>query len=334
MKQLIKCSLTLLLSIFICSCEEIDLGDKAITKVLVGSWVNRDDVSESKKDRVEWYCDFSEGGIYTEYYLDEKNASYQSGVINTPEAETWKVDFRNNYYVHDGVLTIGGYDCGEIKVIDKDKIVFDGAYYLRIKEFIVEGKDIEEVKIKLPPADEIWYESHSGKPIPLAEDSPLLVSNTYSNGKGVYKFREPLTSIAGMFDYSTQCGTTKENEDFKSLTLPTGITSIKQFGISHLCKATSLVLPYNLSKMGSDCLCGFGEWTAETSNIYFIGENAPSFVSTSIWNMHDKVLGGNKIDNFYYPESNDTYSSLLKITIQGSATHNWVPAKYLISHSK
>ena len=195
-----------------------------------------------------------------------------------------------------------------------------------------EGDNIgDATRIVLPPDDEIWYESHSGNTIPLAENSSLLVSNTYSNGKGIYKFSKALTEIGGMFDYSDQCETTKENEDFKSLILPKNITYVGQFGISHLCKATKLVLPYNLSSMGSDCLCGFGEWTQEISNIYFIGETAPSFVSTSIWNMHDKVLNGNKIDNFHYPENNNSYNSLLGITIQGSATHYWVPTKYIIT---
>ena len=186
------------------------------------------------------------------------------------------------------------------------------------------------VSITLPPDDEIWYESHSGNTIPLAEESSLLVSNTYSNGKGIYKFSNAITDIGGMLDYSDQCNTTKENEDFKSLILPRNITKVGQFGISHLSYATKLVLPFNLSSMGSDCLCRFGEKTPETSNIYFIGETAPSFVSTSLWNMHDQVSGGNKIDNFFYPENNNSYNSLLTITIQGSAVHYWVPAKYSI----
>ena len=189
------------------------------------------------------------------------------------------------------------------------------------------------VKITIPPANEIWYESHSGKTIPLAKETTLLVSNTYSNGKGVYKFKEELTSIDGLFDYSKQCKTTKENEDFKSLILPPNISRIPQFGISHLSYATQLVLPYNLSYLGSDCLCRFGEKTPETSNIFFIGEKAPSFVSTSIWNMHDLVSGGKKVDKFHYPENNSSYNSLLKITIQGSATHYWVPTKYEFSFS-
>ena len=239
-------------------------------------------------------------------------------------------------------VTPNGVDKGSITVqapdpLTEDEIivlVYDGEYrtIMRSLNFVAGGQNnYVVVNITLPPDDEIWYESQSGNTIPLAEASSLLVSNTYSSGKGVYKFSESLTSIGGMFDYSEQCGTTKENEDFKSLILPKNITHVGQFGISHLCKATKLVLPYNLSSMGSDCLCGFGEWTQETSNIYFIGDVAPSFVSTSIWNMNDKVLNGNKIDNFYYPGNNASYNALLGITIQGSATHNWVPAKYSIT---
>jgi hypothetical protein len=201
-----------------------------------------------------------------------------------------------------------------------------------------DGGDREDaegtVSILLPPADEIWYESHSGKTIPLAEPSDLLISNTYSKGKGVYKFSKDLTEIGGMFDYSDQVFTTKENEDFKSLILPENISYIPRFGISHLSYATKLVLPYKVSSLGSDCLCRFGEKTPETSDIYFIGKEAPSFVSTSIWNMHALVSGGKKIDNFHYPEGNASYDALLQITVQGSATPNWVPVKYKISKSR
>ena len=186
----------------------------------------------------------------------------------------------------------------------------------------------------LPPSTEIWYESYSGKTIPLAQSSSYLVSNTYSNGKGVYKFSRELSSVDKMFDYSEICYTTKENEDFKSLILPPSITSIPSFGIAHLNYATKLVLPYNLSSLGSDSFCRFGEQTPETSNIYFIGKKAPSFVSTSIWNLHDLVSGGNKVDNLYYPENNSSYNSLLNIEVQGSAKHYWIPTKYIIHFSE
>jgi hypothetical protein len=188
--------------------------------------------------------------------------------------------------------------------------------------------------INLPPSDEIWYESYSGNTIPLAQASSYLVSNTYSNGKGVYKFNRELSTVDKMFDYSQICYSTKENEDFKSLILPPSITSIPSFGIAHLNYATTLVLPYNLSSLGSDTFCRFGEQTPETSSIYFIGEKAPSFVSTSIWNLHDLVSNGNKVDNLYYPENNTSYNSLLSIEVQGSAKHYWIPTKYIIHFSK
>ena len=190
------------------------------------------------------------------------------------------------------------------------------------------------VTILLPPANEVWYESHSGETIPLAHDSSLLVSNTYTDGKGIYRFSQDLTSTDKMFDYSDQCLTTKENEDFKTLILPEKVSQVGQFGLSHLCKATTIVLPYRLASVGSDFLCRFGEWTAETSHIYFIGEIAPSSVSTSIWNMNDQVSGGRKIDYFHYPENNSTYNSLLQIRLQGNATHYWVPTKYEINFAE
>ena len=48
-----------------------------------------------------------------------------------------------------------------------------------------------------PANDEIWYTSSNGKKvIPYSESSlPPIVSNTYSDGKGVIKFATELTTI-------------------------------------------------------------------------------------------------------------------------------------------
>lgn len=228
-------------------------------------------------------------------------------------------------------------DNGPRRVLSEEYVWTTGKNVVIISGPDEEDPDDDAIHILIPPDDEIWYESHSGNTIPLANTpmpSMTLISNTYEDGKGVYKFSEKLTDVYDMLDYSSQCESTLENEDFKSLFLPSSITHIGEFGLSHFCKATTIVLPYNLSQMDSDILCGFGEWTTEASNIYFIGEKAPSFYSTSLWNMKDHVSNGQKIDNFYYPEGNSSYSNLLRINIEGNAIHKWVPAKYELTFSK
>ena len=228
-------------------------------------------------------------------------------------------------------------DNGQIRVVSDEYVWTTGKREVIISGPYEDDPDDDAIHILIPPDDEIWYESHSGNTIPLA-DTPMppvrLISNTYEDGKGIYKFSEKLTDVYTILDYSTQCMSTLENEDFKSLFLPASITHIGEFGLSHFSKATTIVLPYNLSQIDSDILCGFGEWTPEASNIYFIGETAPSFCSTSLWNMKDKVAGGRKIDNFFYPEGNSSYSNLLRINIEGNAVHKWVPTKYQLTFSK
>ena len=48
-----------------------------------------------------------------------------------------------------------------------------------------------------PPSDEIWYTTSNGQPISDYDTTalPTVISNTYSDGKGILKFAEPLTSI-------------------------------------------------------------------------------------------------------------------------------------------
>lgn len=48
-----------------------------------------------------------------------------------------------------------------------------------------------------PPNDEIWYTSSDGNIVTpyRANSLPTIVSNTYSNGKGVIKFASDVTTI-------------------------------------------------------------------------------------------------------------------------------------------
>ena len=194
-----------------------------------------------------------------------------------------------------------------------------------------EKKDgVEEILI--PPANEIWYESHSGKTIPLAQSSSLLESNTYSNGKGIYKFSKPLTDLGKMLDYSKQCMTTKENEDFKSLTLPKGIKSVGIYGISHLSHAAKLVVSLDMNNLGVDCFCRFGEKSNVDNHIYFLSETCPKVANTTFWNQHGTLF-------VHYPKDSDysnVQTALQNWIIDGVKdwSYTMVPTEYRITYSE
>lgn len=56
------------------------------------------------------------------------------------------------------------------------------------------------VNAQTQPDDEIWYTSTSGRIIPSHPDyfGNTIVSNTYESGKGILKFKSPVTKI-GMY---------------------------------------------------------------------------------------------------------------------------------------
>ena len=91
-------------------------------------------------------------------------------------------------------------------------------YYLLVKEIPNWGGGGDEPQI---PNDEIWYTSSDGNVILPNSDSGYganIVSNTYSDGKGIIKFDGNVTSIgARAFSYRI---------DFTSFIIPNSVTSI------------------------------------------------------------------------------------------------------------
>ena len=202
-------------------------------------------------------------------------------------------------------------------------------WWIEPLEPIVVSADCK-MTITIPPSDEIWYVSHSGETIPLANPSSLLVSNTYSGGIGVYKFSEEINDIGKILDYSVQCTSTRENEDFKELILPKSISSIGLFGLSHFCKATAIVLPAGLTALGTDSFCGYGEKTYADNHLYFISETAPRTNGSTFWNQHGRLF-------VHYPSEAD-YGSL-ESPLQGwlaTGVRDWsytmVPTEYTLTY--
>ena len=137
------------------------------------------------------------------------------------------------------------------------------------KGFESKKESDDVVKINLPPANEVWYTSTTGDVIELSQYPYKLVSNTYRNGIGKYKFEQDVVNIGDYF--GSKKNTDEILSQFKSLTLPSGITDINAYyAIGNLYNASSLILPENLKSIGCDFIGNFGKNLPEKHIYFFI----------------------------------------------------------------
>lgn len=120
----------------------------------------------------------------------------------------------------------------------------NGTHHTAPYSFIMSADTQVGVSVYTVPNDEIWYtttDSNVVTPSSSAFNPATVSSNTYSNGKGVIKLNQPLTSVAGS---SFQNRTT-----LASITLPSTVTSIgsKAFFNTGL---TSFVVPASVTSVG------------------------------------------------------------------------------------
>ena len=161
------------------------------------------------------------------------------------------------------------------------------------------------VTINLPPDNEIWYTSTTGEVIHLDYYPYELVSNTYENGIGKYRFKEDVVDIGAYF------GSRKNDKQnllkYTSLTLPSTIKKIDAyFAIGALCNASTLILPEYLQSIGVDFMGGFGENLNE-KHVYFLSEECPTYSYSyygAFWNQSSTLI-------VHYPEGSD-YSIVQK----------------------
>ena len=124
-----------------------------------------------------------------------------------------------------------------------------------------------------PANDEIWYTSTDGnivKPY-QASSLPTIVSNTYSDRKGVIKFASDLTSIGDMaFGW---------RDSLTSVTIPNSVTSIGISTFSSCFSLTSVTIPNSVKSLGNSAFYGCNGLTSiEISNsVNIIGHNAFTF---------------------------------------------------------
>ena len=134
MKKTIFATILLLILGFFCSCQKDESGAAGGKYgTLVGCWIDEEDYLDGT---IDWYCEFTESGLYKDYELDSEDAYYRDGVLYTPASSKWEEDNVGKYDITDGYLTVAGMLGGaKLTIINKDKIDLDGDVLVRIKKF-------------------------------------------------------------------------------------------------------------------------------------------------------------------------------------------------------
>ena len=112
-------------------------------------------------------------------------------------------------------------------------------------------------EVASPPSDEIWYTSSDGNIVTPSSTTyalPTIVSNTYSNGKGIIKFASDVTSIGGI--------AFRECSSLTSVTIPNSVTSIGDQAFERCSGLTSVTIPNSVTSIGR---IAFGDCTGLTS---------------------------------------------------------------------
>ena len=152
------------------------------------------------------------------------------------------------------------------------------------------------VTLNLPPNNEVWYTSTTGQVVELSNYPYALVSNTYENGIGKYKFAEEVVNIGDYFNGVAM-------EQFASFILPSNVTKIGYGNhLGGLRNAEYLILPERLEEVGTDFMSGFGEYLEE-KHLYFTSEKCPKlydpwYYNRCFWNQSSVLY-------VHYPKGSD-----------------------------
>ena len=126
------------------------------------------------------------------------------------------------------------------------------------------------VNAQTQPDDEIWYTSTSGRIIPSHPDyfGNTIVSNTYESGKGILKFKSPVTKI-GMYTFAECTGLT-------SVTIPSSVTTIEDYAFWGCSDMASVTIPSSVTTIEDYAFMGCYSLASVTipSSVTSIGEMA------------------------------------------------------------
>ena len=138
--------------------------------------------------------------------------------------------------------------------------------YFGAKEITPSNAYLGDVPIKKDegiPNDEIWYTTLDGNiVIPETNALPIIVSNTYSDDKGVIKFISDVTNIGS--------GAFVNNHNLSSIIIPKSVINIEDHVFYDCLKLSSIIIPNNIINIGMEC---FADCRSLTS-ISYIGTMA------------------------------------------------------------
>lgn len=200
----------------------------------------------------------------TENFLTMSEGGSASVVLDTKGLEISEDAPADVYIVipsqtYEGGLTIevDTYTDKITKVITSD-LTFERSQIRTIKDFNLDS-EIPDLIPEAVPDDEIWYITSNGSTLTLnkAKDwwgypetdfGAEVISNTYTDGKGIIKFDAPVTKIGEYaFLYNTE---------LKEMYLPDSVNSIGEEAFSGCEELESLYLPDDLEKVGTMAFWG------------------------------------------------------------------------------
>ena len=157
------------------------------------------------------------------------------------------------------------------------------------------NNDNDVVTLNLPPNNEVWYTSTTGQVVELSHYPYALISNTYENGIGKYKFAEEVVNIGDYFNGVAM-------EQFASFILPSNVTKIGYGNLGGLRNAECLILPESLEEVGTDFMSGFGEYLEE-KHLYFTSEKCPKLYDP--WYDNRYFWNQSSVLYVHYPKGSD-----------------------------
>lgn len=106
--------------------------------------------------------------------------------------------------------------------------------------------------------DEIWYTSSDGKIVkPYRINSlPTIVSNTYVDGKGIFKFERDATIIGDR--------AFRDCRTLTSMLIPNKVASIGDVAFSGCSSLTSVLIPNKVTSIGGSAFYGCSSLTSIT----------------------------------------------------------------------
>ena len=199
------------------------------------------------------------------------------------------------------------------------------------------GSENDDDQVTNIPNNEIWYTTTDGNKLfpPTTEPAifgAFLVSNTYSDGKGVLTFDDDITLIGG----SAFSGCTT----LATITIPESATTIGDYAFSSCSSLTSVTIPDSVTTIGKSAFSGCSSLTSVTipdsvTSIgmeAFKGSTGELFVNCNIpdgnYYSYYGVFSGSKFTSVAIGDSVTTIgyaafsgcSSLTSVTIPDSVT--------------